>query len=218
MKKKDRVAVYLETGSKRTFAGAVDWPGWTRAARDEAGALEALLAYAPRYAKVVRSFRAPSDADALDVVAKVDGGATTDFGAPEREAPGDERPLDAADLARQLKLLDASWRALERAASAARGKRLRTGPRGGGRDLDKMMEHVRGAERAYLSKLGTRSPADADADELRDLARTTLRARSRDEPIEDPSATRKLWSPRYYVRRAAWHVLDHAWEIEDRLS
>jgi hypothetical protein len=24
------------------------------------------------------------------------------------------------------------------------------------------------------------------------------------------------WSARYFVRRAAWHVLDHAWEIEDR--
>jgi hypothetical protein len=27
----------------------------------------------------------------------------------------------------------------------------------------------------------------------------------------------KRWSPRYFVRRVAWHVLDHAWELEDRL-
>jgi hypothetical protein len=27
---------------------------------------------------------------------------------------------------------------------------------------------------------------------------------------------KKTWSPRYYVRRAAWYALDHAWEIEDR--
>lgn len=26
----------------------------------------------------------------------------------------------------------------------------------------------------------------------------------------------KLWTPRYFIRRAVWHVLDHAWEIEDR--
>ena len=26
------------------------------------------------------------------------------------------------------------------------------------------------------------------------------------------------WTPRYFVRRAAWHVLDHAWELEDRLE
>jgi hypothetical protein len=28
----------------------------------------------------------------------------------------------------------------------------------------------------------------------------------------------KRWSAPYFVRRAAWHVLDHAWEIEDRSS
>jgi hypothetical protein len=27
----------------------------------------------------------------------------------------------------------------------------------------------------------------------------------------------KRWLPRYFVRREAWHVLDHVWEIEDRL-
>lgn len=25
------------------------------------------------------------------------------------------------------------------------------------------------------------------------------------------------WTPHYFVRRAAWHVPEHAWEIEDRL-
>ena len=28
---------------------------------------------------------------------------------------------------------------------------------------------------------------------------------------EDPK-----WPVRYLIRRMAWHVLDHAWEIEDR--
>src|SRR5260370_8581235 len=44
------ILVYLEIGEKRVFASALDWPGWTRSARDEQGALEALAAYAPRYA------------------------------------------------------------------------------------------------------------------------------------------------------------------------
>jgi hypothetical protein len=26
-----------------------------------------------------------------------------------------------------------------------------------------------------------------------------------------------IWPARYFVRRTAWHVLDHAWEIEDRI-
>jgi hypothetical protein len=25
------------------------------------------------------------------------------------------------------------------------------------------------------------------------------------------------WSARYFARRSAWHLLDHAWEIEDRI-
>jgi hypothetical protein len=26
----------------------------------------------------------------------------------------------------------------------------------------------------------------------------------------------KRWTVRYFIRRSAWHALDHAWEIEDR--
>ena len=29
-------------------------------------------------------------------------------------------------------------------------------------------------------------------------------------------ATEGPWSPAYAIRRIAWHVLDHAWEIEDK--
>ena len=58
------IAVYLEIGPKRTFAGAVEWPGWCRIGRGEEEALEALLAYAPRYARVVEAagLTAPADA------------------------------------------------------------------------------------------------------------------------------------------------------------
>ena len=41
-----RVPVAIEATPKRTFAFAVDWPGWCRAGKDEALALEALVAYA----------------------------------------------------------------------------------------------------------------------------------------------------------------------------
>jgi hypothetical protein len=36
--------VYPEVGSRRTFAGALDWPGWCRSGRKEELALEALAA------------------------------------------------------------------------------------------------------------------------------------------------------------------------------
>ena len=68
----DTIPVYLEIGKKRTFAGAVDWPGWCRSARDDGSALQALFDCGSRYARVLRAarlgFRVPADASALVVV------------------------------------------------------------------------------------------------------------------------------------------------------
>jgi hypothetical protein len=92
---------------------------------------------------------------------------------------------------------------------------LTRGPRGGGRDLPKILGHVSEAERAYLAKLGSRAGTDPEGN--RRAFVDTLRRRATGEPLPDPARTRVPWSPRYAVRRAAWHVVDHAWEIEDRM-
>ena len=49
----DELRVYLETGRRWVFAGAVDWPGWCRRAQGDEAALEALLGYADRYERAV---------------------------------------------------------------------------------------------------------------------------------------------------------------------
>lgn len=215
-----RVPIYLESATKRTFAGALEWPGWARSGKTEADALEALLAYGPRYAKVVgrgAGFDAPKDTSAFEVVERLRGGATTEFGAPGEIPAADEGDLDPGELDRQVRLLMAAWKALDRAGEGARGIELRKGPRGGGRDLPKMDEHVLGAEMGYLAKLGARyRGAPDDAADLRRVAVAAIKAVARDEPIPDPTAVKKRWPPRYFVRRSAWHILDHAWEIEDR--
>src|SRR5204862_2837109 len=132
--------VYLEVGKRRVFAGALDWPGWCRSGRDEETALESLLAYAPRYAaavkKAARGFTLPEKASALDVVERLRGDATTDFGAPAVAPSSDRRPLDDAELERLTALLRACWAAFDASAKAAASAVLRKGPRGGGRDLD----------------------------------------------------------------------------------
>ena len=51
------IPVYLEVGARRTFAGALDWPGWCRSGRDETAALAALVAYGGRYQRAIRSAR-----------------------------------------------------------------------------------------------------------------------------------------------------------------
>lgn len=224
----DRIAVYLEVGPKRTFAGAVDWPGWCRSGKTEADALEALVAYTDRYARAMAprklGFVRPQGVADLTVVERLKGNATTDFGAPGVAPAADERPLSAAELGRQSRLLEASWTAFDAAwRRATKAKvELRKGPRGGGRDLPKMRDHILGAEEGYLAMLGSRPPRTQDATAadraaaVRETALAALVARARGTPIADPRQTKRPWSPRYFVRRSAWHALDHAWEIEDR--
>jgi hypothetical protein len=213
---------YVEQGSERAFAGAVDWPGWVRAGRDEQAALESLLAYGPRYAKVVgRSrlgFRPPSHIGDLVVVGRVPGNATTDFGAPDAPAPSDTAPVDAAELKRLVSILGASWRALDATAASAGQRPLRSGPRGGGRSRDAILDHVRGAEAGYLTRLAWKAPPGADTQAVRTAAVDALTsAVKHGVEARGPRGGRR-WLPRYFVRRVAWHALDHAWEIEDRTT
>jgi hypothetical protein len=227
MAKDSTIPFYLEVAPKKVFAGAIDWPGWCRSGRDEEGAVAALAAYAPRYARAMgRRLAAgipsrPVDPATFAVVRRLKGGSGTEFGVPSLPAPADGDPIDEDDAERLAEILSRSWAAFDAAAAAAEGIELRKGPRGGGRDVDKMVGHVMEADEAYVRQLGIRVPkrsADAAdwARSLRELGLTTFRARALGDPIEEPSRVKKPWTPRYYIRRAAWHSLDHAWEIEDR--
>jgi hypothetical protein len=223
-----KIPVYLETGSKRTFAVAVDWPGWARSGRTEDDALDALAAYAARYARVAQKakqgFELPKNAADFDVVERLKGGGGTDFGVPGELPTADKRAISGREVARLSALLEAAWATFDSTAKAAGGKTLRLGPRGGGRDVPKMVGHVTDAEGAYLGMLGAkyrRPPGTEDAAalaQIRKEALAALAARSRGETPEGGGRPRKLWEPRYYVRRSAWHALDHAWEIEDRVE
>jgi hypothetical protein len=219
------IKVYIEAGTRRVFAGAVDWPGWCRIGPDEEAALEALVAYGPRYAAVVRradrSFRAPSGASELRVVERLEGNATTDFGAPAIAPAADGARVDGAELARLRNILDACWASFDGAVEKAAGVELRRGPRGGGRGIDAIVQHVQGAEESYVRKLAARAPkAGSDLRsamlETRSVVLDALSRAVTDGLPEKGPRGGALWPPRYFVRRTAWHALDHAWEIEDR--
>jgi hypothetical protein len=158
------------------------------------------------------------------VTERLPGNATTDFGAPAVPPRADGRPLSDAELDRLRALLGAGWRAFDRAVEAARGHRLRAGPRGGGRSVDAIVRHVRDAEAGYLSGLGWRFRPPPSDDERAKLERTRqavlegLAASARGEiPAKGPRGGVR-WKPRFFVRRLAWHTLDHLWEIEDRME
>jgi hypothetical protein len=219
------IDVYLEIGRKRVFAAALGWPGWCRSGRDEPSALRALVEYGPRYAaaisKVVDGFVPAKDAKDLNLVERLEGDATTDFGAPHVPPTLDSVALDDRELDRLSKLLQATWRAFDSAARAAASTPLRAGPRGGGRDVPKMRAHVLESDTAYIAQLGGRfrpggRSLKADMTDLRQAFLDTLAARVRGELPTIGARGGLRWSPRYAIRRSAWHALDHAWEIEDR--
>ncbi len=219
--------IYLEIGKKRVFAGALEWPGWCRSGRDEAAALQALLDYGPRYARAIGAarleFQAPADVSQLVVVQRLNGNASTDFGAPDIPPASDAGPLDNTALERLQRLLQACWQTFDATTRAASGRALRKGPRGGGRDLEGIVQHVMDAQAAYLRRLGWKPVAAEGGDvagspgHIRQAMVSALEAAAHGEmPTQGPRGGAR-WTPRYFVRRAAWHVLDHAWEIEDRV-
>jgi hypothetical protein len=199
--------VYVEAGDKKAFACAVDWPGWCRAGKDEGAALERLIDYTARYAEVARLAGVPFSPGDPHVLERVRGNATTDFGAPGVVPALDEgHQATATDLA----LLEACWQLLESTAAVTPAE-LRKGPRGGGRDRDKMLQHVLGAEAAYARQIGVKhKEPDLDDRAAVQAMRADIVAALRG------SAKDATWPARYFVRRTAWHVLDHAWEMQDR--
>jgi hypothetical protein len=212
--------IYLEAGTKKVFACALDWPGWCRSGRTEEAAMETLSEYAARYAPVAAvagvRFLASAGRD-LDVVERVAGSGTTDFGAPDKPATADGAALTAAQARRIARLVEASWNVLDEVVANAPAT-LRKGPRGGGRDRDDVVRHVEAAEFSYARTIGVRHRAAGDGRNepaavaaLRADILAALRAARSGAPAEG-----RRWPPRYAARRIAWHALDHAWEIEDK--
>ncbi|MCC6188159.1 MAG: hypothetical protein IT318_03950 [Anaerolineales bacterium] len=222
------IEVFLEIGQKKVFAGVFRWPGWYGSGRDEASALQALHEAGPRYQRALLGarlgFKAPADPTMFRVVERVPGNSTTDFGAPNVPLARDAVPVAPDELRRLRTLLNACWAAFDDAAEAARGRPLSKGPRGGGRELDGIVAHVRAAEEGYLVTLGWKVIHDKSASPLEAQAQTraaiqkALGAAVRGELPSSGPRGGKRWQPRTFVRRAAWHLLDHVGEIEKRLG
>ncbi len=226
-KPQEKIDVYVETGKTRAVAGALDWPGWCRIGKDEPSALQALLEYGPRYSLVMGlaglAFTPPGELAVLEVVERLEGTSSTDFGVPEKAPSADLKPVNDVELRRFQAIMQACWQALDAAALKAQGKALRKGPRGGGREADEIVRHVWMAETSYLSRLGVKiqavagvDPAQAQATVRQAILEALARSVRGELPIRGPRGG-LIWGARYFVRRAAWHVLDHAWEIEDKI-
>ncbi len=215
------IRVMVERGRKKpvAVASAFDWPGWDRSGKSEEEALQVLAAYRPRYAKIAElagladEFRA---AGKLAVVERLEGVGMTDFyGLSYRSARLEHAPMSEAACERKIALLRASWTYFDDVASRVSAE-LRKGPRGGGRDRDKIVSHANGAEiQEFAQKVGVITPHDAwrRPQDLR-AHREAFCAAIRDYNARGVPA--RTWTVQFVIRHSAYHMLDHAWEMEDR--
>ena len=212
----ERIAIALESAPKKTFASALDWPGWSRSGKTDEAAIEALVTYAPRYAPVaaLAGVELPGSIE-VDVIERNEGGAGTDFGVPSRVTKADGRKVSRAEAKRLAAIVEAAWTTFDRIAADAPAE-LRKGPRGGGRDRDKMVGHVMGADSAYAREIGLKAKELDFGDRA---AYEALRAEMLDvlrQPSDGNPLAGRRWTARYAAHRIAWHALDHAWEMQDR--
>ena len=214
------VRVLIERGKKkRVVAAAFDWPGWDRSGKTEVEALEVLDVYRPRYAKVAELAgygEAFARLGAPKVVEDVPGIGMTDFyGLSGVPATAEKEPMSPADCDRKVALLEATWAYLD-ATLARVSEELRKGPRGGGREKDVIRRHVVGWEIYDLAKkvgvayeVDTRDDPAALAAYRRDFAAAI-------HEYNAQGLMARTWYLQFLIRRCAWHMLDHAWELEDR--
>jgi hypothetical protein len=218
-----RVTLEIGPKGKRVVAMAPDWPGLERGAKTGQAAIARLQAYLPRYAPVAQlagvetEFAAlASGNDTADVVEQYAGTGSTDFwGISFAFSHTDRQAVSSDELDRELILLQACWAFFD-AVRARVSAELQKGPRGGGRDRDRIVRHVLGTEQGLFgAKLGLRTPEGALLTEEGVRAhRDAYCAAIRELHAQGKPA--RSWPLRYLIRHTAYHTLDHAWEMEDK--
>lgn len=224
-----QIAVALEIGpQRRVFAQVCHWVGWCRAGKNEATALEAIFAAGPRYLHVAESaeipLTLPASLDELTVIERVSGTATTDFGALGVLLASDTEALDATRLEQLERLLVACWAAFDDALLRVPADQRDQKPTRG-RAPNALRLHALEADLMHLSAFGPsfKQPTSGSEDEvarqeaqMREQFIAGLRATPQQQPFTPRRRYGFAWTPHFAVRRAAWHALDHAWELQDR--
>jgi len=220
--------VAFENGPKRrVFAQAIEWIGWCRAGKDEVRALKELLAAGSRYAQVASragfTFSAPTSSESFEIVERVAGTATTDFGAVSALLASDSEPFQEGETEQLSRLLQACWATFDEALMRIPAGQREVKPERG-RSPDAIQFHLLEADLMHLSAFGPafRQPkAEQVAEQITRVREEMLVRLAAIPPKEAFTPSRRygfVWTPRFAVRRSAWHALDHAWEIEERFG
>ncbi len=214
-----RTVVQRGPKGKKAVAFAVDWPGWSRGATTPELALELLESYRQRYRPISVAARMGQEFDAAGRLKIVDddvGVGSTDFWgisfAPSRV---EREPMSAAEIDRKIMLLRACWGFFD-AVAARVSAEMRKGPRGGGRERDEIVGHVIRTEYGLFAKrIGLRVPEAAlTPKRWRDHRASSLAAIRAYNAGEGKRM--RSWNLPFLIRHSAFHVMDHAWEMEDK--
>ncbi len=216
-----RTVVQHGPKEKRSVAFALDWPGWSRGAKTADVALETLDSYRERYRPIPHLAGIGPEFDAagpLEIVEDRVGTGSTDFwGISFAPASSEHGPLGAAELDRAIALLEACWSYFDGVAARVSAE-MRKGPRGGGRDRDRIVRHaIRTESEDFARKVGIRIPEEAalTPDGLREH-RTSYVAAIRAYNAGEIDRPMRSWTLPFLIRHSAFHMLDHAWEMEDK--
>ncbi len=217
----NKLRVVLEAGprEKKVAAVAPDWPGLERGATTKEAAIEKLQSYLARYAKVAKLAGKEKQFAAVtgvDVVGEYQGTGSTDFwGISFACSSIDERTMSKTELERDLSLMRACWTFFDGVRARVSAK-MQKGPRGGGRDRDRIVLHTLAVEQDWAKKVGVLTPGGlvvTDANGLKTF-RDAYCAAIRQFHSEGRMA--RTWPLPFLIRHTAYHTLDHAWEMEDK--
>jgi hypothetical protein len=212
-------ALELGPKGKKFVAYAPAWPGWSRGAKTERDAIDTLEAYRERYRPVAEKAVLGDEfamAGELDVVDRYVGTGSTDFwGISFAASPGEVGPMSEDVLERKLALLQACWVYFDEVLGRVTPE-LKKGPRGGGRDRDDILNHTYGTERTQMAvKVGVKTPEGVQLTaEGRRMHRENYLAAMREYNAAGKKA--RTWELQFLLRHTAYHMMDHAWEMEDK--
>jgi hypothetical protein len=214
-----RVTLEIGPKGKKVVAVAPDWPGLERGAKTVEAAIEALRSYIPRYSKVAKLAKMDAEFNTiknLKVIEQYQGTGSTDFwGISFAFSSIDQRKMSDEELERELTLMQAAWKYFDTVRARVSAE-LQKGPRGGGRDRDRIVLHVCAVEQDWAGGLGIKIKEGewfTDLKKLKDFRRSYCKAIRR---FHAEGRMAKKWPLRYLIRHTAFHTLDHAWEMEDK--
>jgi hypothetical protein len=217
------VRTVIERGPKdrKSVAFSLDWAGWERGGKSPNIALEALESYRDRYRSIASLAGMAREFDAagpLEIVEDRIGPGSTDFwGISFAPSSTEHGPMTEAELERAITLLRACWEFFDGVAARV-SPEMRKGPRGGGRDRDRIIRHViRNESEEFAKRVGLRIPEEGALTpkglrEYREAYVEAMRAYNAGQ-VEKKMLS---WTLPYLIRHSAYHNLDHAWEMEDK--